>query len=210
MRFNQKSEDVIKELGSDLDHGFNDAEILESREKYGYNELVEEDRRSLLLRFFDQFKDAMIIMLIIAAVVSIIVEPNEWLDSLIIMVVVIFNAIIGLTQESKAEESLQALKQMSAPLAKVLRNDRKINIPSREVVVGDVIFLEAGDFVPADARLIEVHNLKIDESSLTGESNPVSKDIKPISNPETALGDRINMAFASSMVTYSSGTAIVT
>lgn len=210
MRFNQSSEKVLKELNADLNQGLTEEQVAKSREKYGYNELAEEEKRSLLMRFFDQFKDAMIIMLIIAAVVSIIVDPAEWMDSLIIMVVVVFNAIIGLTQESKAEESLEALKEMSAPLATVLRGGKKVNIPSKEVVVGDIVFLEAGDYVPADARLIEVHNLRVDESSLTGESNPVLKEEGVIEDPETALGDRLNMVFSSSMATYGRGKAVVT
>lgn len=210
MRFNQKSEDIIIELETDIEIGLTDEQVEVSKAKYGANELVEEERRSLLMRFLDQFKDPMIIMLIIAAVVSIMVDPSEWMDSLIIMVVVVFNAVIGLTQESKAEESLEALKKMSAPLARVMRNNRKINIPSREVVVGDIVFLEAGDYVPADTRLFEVHNLKVDESSLTGESNPVTKDIEAISDEETSLGDRINMAFSSSLVTYGRGIGVVT
>lgn len=210
MRFNQKSEDIIMELETDVELGLTDKQVELSKTKHGTNELVEEERRSFLMRFLDQFKDPMIIMLIIAAVVSIMVDPSEWMDSLIIMVVVVFNAIIGLTQESKAEESLEALKKMSAPLARVMRNNRKINIPSREVVVGDIVFLEAGDYVPADTRLFEVHNLKIDESSLTGESNPVTKDIEAISDEETSLGDRINMAFSSSLVTYGRGIGVVT
>ncbi len=208
MIFNEEIDVVVEQFNSDKTVGLNDEQVLESREKFGYNELTEAKRDSLLVRFLNQFKDAMIIMLIIAAVVSILIDPTEWMDSLIIMVVVIFNAIIGLTQESKAEESLEALKQMSAPMATVLRNNRKVNIPGREVVIGDIVYLEAGDFVSADVRIIESYNLSIDESSLTGESNAVSKHTNAILDPEVALGDRKNMAFSSSLVTYGRGVGI--
>lgn len=209
MYFNEEIDVVVERLDSNIETGLNDTQVEATRAKYGYNELAEAKKDSLLVRFFNQFKDAMIIMLIIAAVVSIAVEPSEWMDSLIIMVVVIFNAIIGMTQESKAEESLEALKKMSAPTATVLRNNHKITIPGREVVIGDIVYLEAGDFVSADVRILESYNLSIDESSLTGESTAVSKKIDVIEDENAALGDRKNMAFSSSLVTYGRGVAIV-
>lgn len=209
MIFNEDVDAVVEKVGSDKEHGLSEEQVEKARAKYGYNELAEAKKDSLLVRFINQFKDAMIIMLIIAAAVSFAVDPSEWMDSLIIMVVVIFNAIIGMTQESKAEESLEALKQMSAPMARVLRNNRKINIPGREVVVGDIVYLEAGDFVSADVRILEAYNLSVDESALTGESTPVRKSVDTIEGDNVALGDRVNMAFSSSLVTYGRGVAVV-
>ena len=209
MIFNEEKDVVVERYKSNTEVGLSDAQVEASRSEYGYNELAEAKKDSLLVRFLNQFKDAMIIMLIIAAVVSMAVDPSEWMDSLIIMVVVVFNAIIGLTQESKAEESLEALKKMSAPMATVLRNNRKINIPGREVVIGDIVYLEAGDFVSADVRILEAYNLSIDESALTGESTPVRKNSDVIENEDVALGDRKNMAFSSSLVTYGRGLGIV-
>ena len=209
MIFNEEKDVVVERFKSNTEVGLSDAQVEASRNEFGYNELAEAKKDSLLVRFLNQFKDAMIIMLIIAAAVSMAVDPSEWMDSLIIMVVVVFNAIIGLTQESKAEESLEALKKMSAPMATVLRNNRKINIPGREVVIGDIVYLEAGDFVSADVRILEAYNLSIDESALTGESTPVRKNSDAIENDDVALGDRKNMAFSSSLVTYGRGVGIV-
>ncbi|NLC34826.1 MAG: cation-translocating P-type ATPase [Erysipelothrix sp.] len=209
MIYNQKIEEVVERFDTNLEKGLSDQQVEEKRAQYGFNEIAEAKKASVLVRFLNQFKDAMIIMLIIAAVVSIAVDYHEWMDSLIIMVVVIFNAIIGMTQESKAEESLEALKKMSAPMATVLRNNRKISIPGREVVVGDIVYLEAGDFVSADVRITESYNLSIDESSLTGESTAVSKHVNVIDDENAALGDRKNMAYSSSLVTYGRGVGIV-
>ena len=151
----------------------------------------------------------MIIILIIAAVVSIVVEPGDWIDSLIIVIVVMMNAILGVVLESHAEKSLESLQELSAPQSKVLRDGVKQTIASKELVPGDIIILETGDMIPSDARLIEAYNLKVDESALTGESVPVEKTTDPISQ-DVVIGDQTNMVFSSTVVTYGRGEAIVT
>ena len=172
----------------------------------------EKKKKSLLQKFIDQFKDFLIIILLIAAVVSGVVgylEGEGFTDSLIILFIVIVNAIIGVVQESKAEASLEALKKMSGYVAKVLRNGKIDTLPTKEIVPGDIVVLETGDFVPADMRLFESVNLKIQEASLTGESVPVEKDIAAIEK-DVALGDRINMLYSGSSVVYGRGEAVVT
>lgn len=177
--------------------------------EYGYNELTGKKRKGLFLRFLEQFKDFMVLILLAAAVVSFIATGgHEWLDSVIILVIVVLNAILGVTQESRAEKSLEALQTMSAPYAKVRRDGKVVKIPAREVVMGDVVILEAGDYVPADLRIIESVNLKAEESALTGESVPVEKIAEPLSGGEIALGDRVNMLFSTSVITYGRGEGI--
>lgn len=210
MYYNKSKEDVIQELNSDFQYGLRPEEVEESRNKYGYNELVEQKKQSLLMKFLLQFTDPLIIILIIAAIVSMIVEPGEWIDSLIIVIVVMLNAILGVYQENSAEKSLEALKKMSAPNAKVIRNGERISIPSRELVVGDIVSIEAGDYIPSDGRIIESYNLKVDESALTGESLPVNKISSIIEVDELALGDQKNMAFSSTICNYGRGSMIVT
>lgn len=195
-------------LETDYTNGLSDSEARE-RLKEGVNELTEAKRKSLLLRFLGEFKDVLIIILILAAVISAIVNPHDLADSIIIFAVVIINAILGVYQENRAEKSLDALKKLSSPIAKVLRDGHLVQIESKYLVRGDVIFVEAGDFVPADARLLEVSNLKADESSLTGESLPAEKTAKEIGEIRS-LGDRINELFASTSITYGRGKAVVT
>ena len=178
-----------------------------NQEKYGFNELVEGKKKSTLQIFLEQFKDFLVIILIIAAVVSGFLGDAE--SSIVIFVVITVNAILGTVQTVKAEQSLQSLKKLSGPEAKVLRNGTVTPIPARELVVGDVILLEAGDYVPADGRLIENASLKIDESALTGESLAVEKSLDEIEE-EVPLGDRNNMLFSGSFVTYGRGRAVVT
>ena len=202
-------EEVGRELDTDLEKGLTSVQSKKRLEMYGFNELEKPHKRSLLLRFLDQFKDAMIIILIIAAIVSILVEPNDWIDSLIIVIVVIMNAVLGVLLESHAEKSLESLQELSAPSCKVVRDGIKQEIASKELVIGDVIVLETGDMVPNDARLIEAYNLKVDESALTGESVPVDKTTEPIEK-DVVIGDQTNMVFASTVVTYGRGKAIVT
>ena len=175
----------------------------------GYNELEEKQKTPLIIRFLMQFKDILVIILLIAALISFIVDPHEWIESLIIVAVVILNAILGLVQESKAEKSLEALKKMSSPNSKVIRDGKQIVVPSRELVLGDAIVIEAGDFIPADAKLIESYSLKIDESALTGESVPVDKEVCEVAD-DAPIGDRVNMVFSSTFATYGRGIAIVT
>ena len=207
--FNEKVVDVEKELDTSMQNGLKLDMVNKKRQEYGFNELAGKKKESLLLKFLKQFKDFMIIVLIIAAIVSAVVS-KEFTDSIIILVVVIMNAIIGVVQESKAEKSLEALQKMSAHSSKVIREGNVQVVPARELVPGDVVILETGDYVPADLRLTEAINLKIQEAALTGESLPVSKNIDVIEDEKTGLGDRKNMAFSSSMVTYGRGKGIVT
>ena len=197
---------------TDLKKGLNLEGVEESRKKYGINELKAKKKKTLLIKFLEQFKDVMIIILIIAALVSGIIGyiENEGItDSIIILIVVIMNAIIGVAQESKAEKSLEALQKLSSHVAKVIRNGELIIIPSKELVPGDIVVLETGDYVPADLRIIEAVNLKVQEASLTGESVPVEKNIEAISDEKVGIGDRTNMLFASSLITYGRGKGIV-
>ena len=202
-------EEVVNSLDTNIEKGLTSSEAKKRQGIYGTNELEKPQKRSLLLRFLDQFKDAMIIILIIAAVVSIIVEPGDWIDSLIIVIVVMMNAILDVVLESHAEKSLESLQELSAPQSKVLRDGVKQTIASKELVPGDIIILETGDMIPSDARLIEAYNLKVDESALTGESVPVEKTTDPISQ-DVVIGDQTNMVFSSTVVTYGRGEAIVT
>lgn len=211
--FNKEINEVEKELKTDIENGLSKDEINKKIEQYGYNELKEKKKESLLVKFLKQFKDFMIIILIIAAVVSGVVgitEGEGFTDSIIILIVVIVNAIIGVIQEDKAEKSLEALKKLSAHASKVLREGQVVVLPARELVPGDIVILETGDYVPADIRLIEAVNLKIQESALTGESVPIEKITEKIQDENVGIGDRINMAFSSSMVTYGRGKGIVT
>ena len=197
---------------TDLKKGLNLEGVEESRKKYGINELKAKKKKTLLIKFLEQFKDFMIIILIIAALVSGIIGyiENEGItDSIIILIVVIMNAIIGVAQESKAEKSLEALQKLSSHVAKVIRNGELIIIPSKELVPGDIVVLETGDYVPADLRIIEAVNLKVQEASLTGESVPVEKNIEAISDEKVGIGDRTNMLFSSSLITYGRGKGIV-
>lgn len=166
----------------------------------------------MLQRFLDQFKDFSIIVLIIAAIVSgaVGIANGEGVtDTIIIMIVVIVNAIIGVSQEAKAEKSLEALQKLTDHAAKVIRNENITVISAKELVPGDIVVLDTGDYIPADLRVIEAVNLKAQESSLTGESVPVEKNIEKIENNEVGIGDRVNMLFSSSLVTYGRGKGIV-
>lgn len=199
---------LTQELESNPQTGLSTNEAKERLEKYGPNTLKEEKKKSVIVKFLEQFKDILVIILLIAAVISIIVEPSEWIDSLIIFIVVIVNAVIGVFQESKAEKSLDALKKMSNPISKVLRDGIVINIDSNNLVKGDIIQIEAGDFIPADSILIEAHSLKVNESSLTGESVPIEKEASFICG-SAAIGDQKDKVFASTFVTYGRAKAII-
>lgn len=201
--------EVLQELQVDSQRGLTKEEVIKRREKYGLNALKEAKKTPWILRFLRQFNDILIIILLIAAVISIIVDSHEWIESLIIFVVVLINAILGVVQESKAEKSLEALKKLSSPNAKVLRNSEVQNVAASELVPGDIIHLDAGDFIPADARIIEQAKLQVDESALTGESVPVNKTIHAIQGENIPLGDRKNMLFSSTFVTYGRGVAVV-
>ncbi|MBO6232601.1 MAG: cation-translocating P-type ATPase [Clostridia bacterium] len=210
--FNKEIKDVENILQTDVEKGLTSEEVTKRREKYGLNELQAAKKKSLLQRFLDQFKDFSIIVLIIAAIVSGIVgvaNGEGITDTIIILIVVLVNAIIGVSQESKAEKSLEALQKLTDHASKVIRNGEVIVVPAKELVPGDIVVLDTGDYIPADLRIIEAVNLKAQEASLTGESLPVEKETKKIENPETGIGDRVNMAFSSSLVTYGRGKGIV-
>ena len=210
--YNKSKEEVFKEFEISEEMGLSDEQVIKNREKYGSNELQAQKKKSLFVKFLEQFKDFMIIVLIIAAVVSGVVgymEEGKITDSLIILVVVIVNAIIGVAQEAKAEKSLEALQKMSSHSAKVIRNGQVNVVASKELVPGDIVVLDTGDYVPADLRIIEAANLKSQEASLTGESVPSEKNTATIENPKVGVGDRDNMLFSSSLITYGRGKGVV-
>ena len=210
--FNKSTKEVEKELNTNIESGLNENEVNDARSKYGYNELKSKKKKSLIVKFFEQFKDFMIIVLIISAIVSGIVgvaEGEGLTDTIIILIVVILNAIIGVIQENKAEKSLEALKKLSNHVAKVIRNGKLEIVESRQLVPGDIVVLDTGDYVPADLRIIESINLKSQESALTGESVPVEKISDIIEDKNIGIGDRANMLFSSSLITYGRGKGIV-
>ena len=210
--FNKSIKEVEKELETDVEKGLSSAKAEENKQKYGLNELQEKKKDSIFKKFIAQFKDFSIIVLIIAAIVSGVVgiaEGEGITDTVIILIVVLLNAIIGVIQENKAEKSLEALKKLSAHASKVIRDGKVQVIPARELVPGDVVVIETGDYVSADLRIVEAANLKVQESSLTGESVPVEKDTKEIKEIDVGIGDRINMLFSSGLITYGRGKAIV-
>ena len=210
--FNKNFKEVEKELETDLEKGLSKEKVEEKQQKYGYNELQQVAKKSIFQRFLEQFKDFSIIVLIIAAIVSGIVgvaQGEGITDTIIILIVVIVNAIIGVAQESKAEKSLEALQKLSDHASKVIRNGNMEVVPAKELVPGDIVVLDTGDYIPADLRIIEAVNLKTQESSLTGESVPVEKISEIIEEQEIGIGDRKNMLFSSSLVTYGRGKGIV-
>ena len=208
MEWYQKSEEeLLSELSTSVETGLSSTEVEERLAKYGHNELKEEQRKGIWSKIIAQFSDFLILILITAAVVSILV--GEVKDAIVILAIVIINAFLGIYQEGKAEKSLEALKKMSSPNAKVIRNNHTEIVPATSLVPGDVVILETGDIIPADLRLIESSNLKIEEASLTGESVPVEKNSKIALDKEVSLGDRSNMAYMSTIVNYGRGKAVV-
>ena len=210
--YNKSKDEIKKELGVDLEKGLSSEQVKQNREKYGANELQQKKKKSLFVKFLEQFKDFMIIVLIVAAVVSGVVgvaKGEGITDTIIILIVVILNAIIGVVQENKAEKSLEALQKLSAHASKVLRNGKVEVVQSKELVPGDVVVLDTGDYVPADLRIIESVNLKSQEASLTGESVPVDKNDEVIADEKVGIGDRANMLFSSSLITYGRGKGVV-
>lgn len=207
----QTVEDVFKEVQSSPS-GLSSQEAASRLEKYGANTLQEGKKKTLLEKFVDQFKDFMILVLLVAAVVSMFAHQGDPdpTDAIIILAVVLLNAVLGVFQESKAEEAIEALKKMASPVASVLRDGHVEHIKGEDIVVGDVVILEAGDVVPADMRLFEVNTVKIEESALTGESVPVDKDLVIPAGDEVGIGDRTNMAFSSTNVTYGRAVGVVT
>ena len=206
--YSLSKEEVEKLLNVDEKKGLDADEVEKRLEKYGRNEIVSKNKKPIWKMILEQFTDFMIIVLIIAAIVSGVVN-HEFTDSIIILIIVILNAIIGVVQEVKAQKSLDSLKELSAPHCKAIRNGEIVNIDSKGLVPGDVVVLETGDNIPADLRIIEAINLKIQEAALTGESVPVEKHADVLKDEKVGLGDRVNCAFSSSLVTYGRGKGIV-
>lgn len=211
----ETGEAVIHELDSDLSSGLSSSQAAQRKQQYGENRLREKKNKSNLRRFIDQFKDVMILILIAAAAVSFVIaciegNPEGFFEPVLILLIVVLNAIMGVMQESKAEKALDALKNLSAPHARVLRDGKEAVIDASELVPGDIIRLEAGDFIPADARLVQSASLKSEESALTGESVPSEKDAEAVIAEDAPLGDRTNMVFSGCSVTYGTATAVVT
>ena len=210
--FNKSIEEAEKILETNIQNGLTENDVKTKREKYGLNMLKAKKKASLLQRFIEQFKDFSIIVLIIAAIVSgfVGISQGEGItDTIIILIVVLANAIIGIAQESKAEKSLEALQKLTDHASKVIRDGKIKVIPAKELVPGDIVVLDTGDYIPADLRVIEAVNLKAQESSLTGESVPVEKTTKTIEKTDVGIGDRTNMLFSSSLITYGRGKGIV-
>ena len=209
-----RKEEVIRELKTDKKEGLNYEEVKIRQLKYGKNKLKDKPKESILTKFIKQFNDFMIIILIIASIVSAGISffqhENDYIDSVIIIAIVVLNAIMGVIQEEKAQKAIEALNKMTPPKAKVVRENKISEINAEELVLGDLIILEAGSYVPADCRLIESHNLKIEESTLTGETEPVLKDSDMICKRNISLGDKLNMGFMASIVVNGTGKAIVT
>ena len=209
-----KKEETIEKLNTNEKQGLTEEQVRKKQEKEGKNKLEDKKKESILIKFIKQFNDFMIIILIIASIISAIVSKmqgeNDYIDSFIIIAIVILNAIIGVIQEAKAEKSIEALKQLTPQKCKTIREGNMKEINAEELVKGDIILLEAGNYVPADCRLLETYNLKIEESSLTGENLPSEKDANYICNKEEQLGDMKNMAFMASTVVNGHAKAVVT
>ncbi len=211
---NLRKEEVLKVFNTDRKQGLTNEEAYSRTQKYGKNKLQEKKKETIFKKFLKQFNDFMIIVLIIASVVSAgisyIQGENDYIDSIIIIAIVILNSLMGVLQEEKAEKSIEALQEMTPLRAKAIREGITKIIKAEELVPGDIVVLEAGNYVPADCRLLESHNLKIEESSLTGETEPVLKDAEKICKKDIPLGDRLNMAYMASIVVNGSAKAIVT
>ena len=212
---NQPKEDLLKTLSADAEQGLSAAAVRERQAQYGPNKLKEKKKKTTFQRFLDQFKDVMILILIAAAIVSFVLvcvdqHWGELFEPALILLIVILNAIMGVYQEGKAEKALDALKNMSAPHARVIRDGKEQIIDAADLVPGDIIKLEAGDFVPADARLLQSTSLKSEESALTGESVPSEKDANAEVTEKAPIGDRTNMVFSGCSITYGTAVAVVT
>ncbi|NLO70315.1 MAG: HAD-IC family P-type ATPase, partial [Porphyromonadaceae bacterium] len=211
--YSQPVKEVLKNFKVNENEGLSTEEASHRQQEYGLNELESKKKKSFIIMFLEEFKSVMIIILLIAAAISGvtgILSGEGLLETWVIIAILVANALIGAVQEKRAESSLEALRNMSSPLAKVIRNGGIDEVNSKELVPGDIVILETGDIVPADLRLIEAVNLKIQESSMTGESVPVEKQTEILQNTEVSLGDRTNMAFTTGMVTYGRGKGVVT
>ena len=198
--------EALKQLGSSPG-GLSPAEAQTRLEQYGTNELIEKKKKTLFMMFLGQFTDFMILVLIVAAVISGII--GEASDTIAIIVILVLNAVLGFTQEYRAEKAMAALKKMAASSAAVLRNNEHCAVPAGELVPGDIVLVEAGNVVPADLRLLEAAHLKIEEATLTGESLPVEKQIDALADEALPLGDRKNMVYKGTFVTYGRGMGVV-
>ena len=212
---NTSLDQLLRSLSTDRVRGLSSEQAQELLAQYGENKLAEKKKKTNFQRFIAQFKDAMIIILLIAAAISFGIacttgELSEFFEPVLILLIVVLNAIMGMIQESKAEKALDALKNLSAPHARVIRDGKEQVLDASQLVPGDIIHLEAGDFVPADARLIESVSLKSEESALTGESVPAEKNAVVAVAADAPLGDRTNMVFSGCSITYGTATAVVT
>ena len=214
MWYTLRTDEVVRKLNTDIKKGLTKEEVKKRKEKYGKNKLKDKPKESIIIRFIKQFNDFMIIILIIASIISAVVSymqgENDYFDSIIIIAIVFFNAIMGLVQEEKAEKSIEALKQMTPQLANVIREGKIEQINAEELVPGDIIIIEAGNNIPADCRIIESAILKVEESSLTGEIEPVEKSEGAIQKNDASEGNIANMAFMATMAINGHGRAIVT
>lgn len=215
--YSESLENVTKELQTDLEKGLGSEQAAALLKEHGPNKLNEKPPRSFFQRFLDQMKDVMVIILIIAAAVSLGLSvyhtftggQGDWIEPIVIILIVVINGLLGVIQESKAEAALEALKNMSAPEAKVLRDGMLQSVKSTDLVPGDIVEFEAGDLVPADCRLLEAATLKCDEAALTGESVPVDKNPAAAIENIASLGDRVNMVYSGCAVSYGRGRAVV-
>ncbi|WP_201713744.1 cation-translocating P-type ATPase [Rossellomorea arthrocnemi] len=209
MKFHEmRQEDIEQSLNTNYQNGLSTDDVVNRRKQFGYNQLEEAEKQSALLLFFSQFKDFMVLVLLAATLISGLL--GEYIDAIAIIAIVFINGFLGFFQERKAERSLQALKELSAPQVSVLRDGKWVKIVSKEVIIGDIIRFASGDRIGADVRLIETNNLEIEESALTGESVPVTKSTKPLNGENMSLGDLENMAFMGTMVTRGNGIGVVT
>jgi P-type Ca2+ transporter type 2C len=209
MKFHEmRQEDIEQSLNTNYQEGLSTEDVAKRRKQYGYNQLEEAEKQSALLLFFSQFKDFMVLVLLAATLISGLL--GEYIDAIAIIAIVLINGFLGFFQERKAERSLQALKELSAPQVSVLRDGKWVKIASKEVIIGDIIRFGSGDRIGADVRLIEANNLEIEESALTGESVPVTKITNPVNGENMSLGDLENMAFMGTMVTRGNGIGVVT
>ncbi len=204
----RRIDEIIGELQTHIDHGLSSREAAERLQKHGPNELTEKPRPGFFKLLLDQFNNFLVIILIVAAVITLFL--GEYIDAIAITVIVALNAVVGVVQESKAEKAIAALQKMAAPNVQVLRDGEQSTIPARELVVGDIVILEAGNYIPADMRLVESVNLKVEEASLTGESVPVEKNAAVVLDKDIPLGDRKNSVFMSTLITYGRGRGLVT
>ena len=211
----ESKENVLAYLTTSMENGLSSAQVQAKQQQFGENKLREKKKKTNFQRFLDQFKDVMIIILLAAAAISFAIavvegNPKEFFEPVLILLIVLLNAVMGVMQESKAEKALDALKSLSAPHARVIRDGKESVIDASQLVPGDIIRLEAGDFIPADARLLRSVSLKSEESALTGESVPSEKDAEAVVKEDAPLGDRSNMVFSGCSITYGTATAVVT